>query len=494
MRKDIYKKIVAFLGSKAFLWLIIAFFIIESAWIAVSFRYPMVYDETFHVPVIQIFGHQWSPFITNQLTSYYGLQDLRHQSLLYHYLMSFPYRVVVHLTDSFFRQVVFLRLINILFAAGGLIIFWHLLKMSKIRTTYINTGLLLFVLLPIVPFVAATINYDNMLFILTAWYVLLSVKVLQQRELSWPSLAGLISVGCFASLTKFTFLPLFTASVIFLTIVLWRRHGVRLPKLIGQSFLEASRRWRIISSIGLVIFIGLFSAVYLQNAVRYGSLQPSCGQTLNKQRCMSSYVYSRNVSILATRDERATVALSRYADQWVQNMQYGAVISAANTVPNNKLVATEAPPIMVNFIFFGSVVGVAVLLYGWRQLSKNLSWYYLIFMIAILFLSVFAVNVLGYYKNHAALANQSRYLLSLLPVLLVMIVAAASVSLRIRWLKMGVLAIVLALLSQGGGVITHIVRSNDSWYWQNPKIIEVNHAAKNVLDPLVKQNYGKYGL
>ncbi len=36
------------------------------AWIAVSAIYPMLFDEEYHLGIIEIYSHQLSPFITVQ--------------------------------------------------------------------------------------------------------------------------------------------------------------------------------------------------------------------------------------------------------------------------------------------------------------------------------------------------------------------------------------------------------------------------------------------
>jgi len=165
------------LGSRGFLVFIIILFAFQSAWIAFSFRYPMLYDEYFHVNVIKLFSQQLSPFITSQPTSYdifgvlsYGV------ATLFHYLMSFPYRAISVFTDNLAIQVISMRLVCIAFTAVGIVLFNKLFQKIGIKQVFINVALLLFVLLPIVPFVAATVNYDNMHYSLLSVWIYYLVK------------------------------------------------------------------------------------------------------------------------------------------------------------------------------------------------------------------------------------------------------------------------------------------------------------------------------
>lgn len=487
MWQKTYTKIVNFLGSRTFFWLILAFFVVQALWIAFSFRYPMAFDEYFHIPVIQIFSHQWSPFIFHQPAQYDTFMDLGHQGLFYHYLMSFPYRIFSLVAHNFSSQIVFLRCINILLAASGLLVLRRVFDLAKINPVHVNVGMLIFVLLPIVPLVAATVNYDNMLLVLTAWYLLISVKILRSRQVEWTTISTLVSVGCLASLVKYPFLPLFAASVVFLVIVLGRRHGLTVLKLLWKSFLQTGRQWQVVSAGTLCLALVMFSMVYVQNVVRYGTPQPTCGVTLSTQRCLASGVYARNVNMQKTRDQRPILSKSEYTTLWSQHMIYGLAITANSTFPTNMFAFRSSPTIMTDLLFFGTLLGLGTLLYGWQRIPKSGSHYYLIFMVGVLFLSIFIVNTLDYYKYHAALANQPRYLLSMLPILLVYIVVAVSYAFRMRWVKLTSLAILLLLFTQGGGVTTHILGSQDNWYWQNRVVIKANHAAKKILHPLVKE-------
>lgn len=483
-----YTAIVKFLGSKTFFWLIIAFFILESLWIALSFRFPMIYDEGFHFNVIKIFSHQLSPVISDQPRSYDYLGDLGHQgSLVYHYLLSFPYRLIESLTPSHSVQIIFLRGINILMIGLGLIFFARIFRKMAIKQTYINTAILVFVLLPIVPFVAATINYDNMLFLLSALFFLVCADVIKRDKPSWRDMAFLIILGCFTSLVKFTFLPIFAVGGVYLIVLLLRRHGKELLPLVTRSLKNTSKVQASLVGFVLLISVGLFLAVYVGNTMRYGSPHPSCTKTLSKERCLASSLIKRNTLAKETKNQRPALSLPQYTRvTWLNFMTDYTNWSASPTT--NGSVSIKPPlPVMAVLLPTGVLAGFAILFYSWRALRKSATWYFLITMATVLSLSIYLNNVRGYYSLHAAYGNQPRYFLSIVPIVLVMIVVGVAFALRRHpRLKLASFVMLMLLFTQGGGAITHIILSDDTWYWQNSTVIKANHGAKKVLRPLIK--------
>ena len=495
-KRNIYRVLARALNSRKFLWLIIAFFLLESLWVVFSFNYPIVYDEKFHFDIIKIYTHQFSPIIFDQPPSYDYLRDLTHEgSKLYHYLMSWPLRFGELFTSSQTIQIIYLRILNTIMAAAGLVVFARLFRRINVRQSYINTALLVFVLIPLVPMVAATVNYDNMLFLLTALYVSLCVRLLQNhKKITGHQYVNLISLGCLASLVKFTFLPVFLASLIYLGVFLGKTHGRKALTYLTSSIRETKKSLLAASFLILFITGGLFSMTYIQNTIRYGRPDPTCQETMTLERCLASGVVARNEQARVTKNQRPTMSLPDYTQLWFKNMIYGSTFSPAYTT-DNKNVAGSPLPIVYGLVFFGSITGVLTLLYAWRGLRKDRSWQFLALITAVLFVSVYLFNVRGYYAIHNAFANQPRYLLSMLPFLLIMIVASVGYVLRKwRWPKVAALAAVLLLLSQGGGIATHILRSEDNWYWQNSRVIQVNHAAKKVLSPLIREHRSGLGL
>lgn len=103
---------------------------------------------------------------------------------------------------------------------------------------------------------------------------------------------------------------------------------------------------------------------------------------------------------------------------------------------------------------------------------------------------LFSLNMSDYYKYYRAIAIQERYLVPLLPMIVVFSLLSINYMLRkSRALKLTVLVIFFALYLNGAGLVTHIVRSDESWNWDNQTIRQVNDKARDLLTPFVKERW-----
>jgi hypothetical protein len=449
----------------------------------------MFYDENFHFDAIKLFSSQFSPILTQQPESYdeYGLLT-NGGATLFHYIMSFPYRVVASFTDDLAIQVISLRLLGIAMVAAGLFFYRRLFELIGIRRIYGNLALAIFILLPIVPFVAATISYDNMLFILTPLFFIVAIKLLKSKVLSWKNIVFFITIGCSASLVKYTFLPIFFAAFIFVSIFLLKKYKKNTVLLVMKSAKSMKRVWLVCSIIIVGIAITLFSLVYVRNIILYRSPTPSCQKVLGNERCRSSGIEIRNNSAFETRDTRPLVQAPDFVAQWSIQMIDWSVIVGARPIGGG-VVAAKPLPIIYTTVFVIIFVGIGALLMAWLSLKKNIGWYFLLSMTAVLIVAVFAQNYITYQTLHAPYAIQPRYLLTAVPILVAFICVAAGYVLRnSKALKVTTIVTLALLFTQGGGVVTAILSSADGWYWQNEVVLKMNHAAKKIIDPLVKSN------
>ncbi len=147
--RTFYRRLVIFLGSKTFFVIILALFLVSAVWTAISARYPMAFDESYHLGLIKLHALQWNPIFTKQPAGVaeYGALT-RDPSYLYHYLMSFPYRLMVVLHISEMSKIVTLRLINVSLFAVSLFGARLLLLKTKASPAIIHVAMLFFVLTP----------------------------------------------------------------------------------------------------------------------------------------------------------------------------------------------------------------------------------------------------------------------------------------------------------------------------------------------------------
>src|SRR5687768_3417552 len=88
--------VLRFLGSKEFRYIIYAWFVVQVVFIALSTARGIAPDEGTHLRTIALYAQDGiDPFIQHQPPEAYQLGAVsRSPSYLYHYLMSFPYRLL----------------------------------------------------------------------------------------------------------------------------------------------------------------------------------------------------------------------------------------------------------------------------------------------------------------------------------------------------------------------------------------------------------------
>lgn len=483
-----------FLSSRSFLYIVIGIFVVQALWFALSLAYPLAYDESYHFGIIKAYTSQLGPIIYDQPESLDYLRDLENESsFIYHYLMSFPLRLAMLFTDSLAIQVITLRIINIGFAASALLLFAKLFKNIHIPKLYTNISLFFFSMIPVLVYLSATINYDNLLMPVAAGYFLACVAYLRGKPWQWQNIASVIALGTFASLIKFTFLPIFAVSIGFFAVRLWR-YRKEFFKSLWVSITTTTWQKNTLIALALVITVGLFSSIYLKNIVVYGTPQPSCQQTLGIERCLANpMIVVRGERIGNDKDSRKPDLLAGYVTTWVSTMLEDQSLIIVRVAPDSNP-NPDNLPIISNTLFFGGIVSIGVLLYAARRMNWSLERKFLFMMIITVFAAVFIKTASGYFSHYLPLAIQPRYLFVVLPILIVLSVYGSRIILRghKKFAATSLLVIAL-LLTQGGGMTSYLLRSQPAWYWDNVTVRSVNSGLKQVVQPLVKENPGKYG-
>jgi hypothetical protein len=500
MLYNLSTKITKALQSKIFFRLIVGWFIIESGWIAISSSYPMAFDEDFHFGIIKLYAKQWSPFFAHQPVGGDSFGALTSDpSYLYHYLMSFPYRLVSLFTHYQPYQIVSLRFIDIMLMACGLVIFKKVLLKTTASQALINSTLLLFTLIPIVPMLAGQINYDDLLIPLTGLAILICLNFREQvvkGRLSIPLLLELFAVCMFTSLVQYEFLPIFAAIAAYVFVSVWRLN--RQVKILLNKDNTSLKSWHTVKRsyrLGYIVmfFVALllFGGRYGTNLADYKSPVPQCNQVLTVTQCSAYTPWLRNYTDELQKNSFDINPL-KYTGKWVYGMYYHTFYNSSGGASSDAMYVHSNPlPIIAKTAIITFSLGLLLLMYdifrGNKILKEHPHIGFLLYISLSYMFFLWLWNYHDYLHLGAAVALNGRYLLPvMLPVLLAIGLAYRERLLKHANLKVGLMVIVSLLFLQGGGVLTFIDVSNSHWYWAQSSLQRnMNSDAQKVIKPLI---------
>lgn len=486
-----------FLESSKSFYLTLILFFISSAWIAVSALYPMAYDEEFHFGLIKLYATKLTPFWSANPPgeAVFGAVA-RDPSYLYHYLLSFPYRIIDSLIPSEFAQILILRFTNIVFFAIGIYLFRKVLLGSGLSRRITHASLLIFVLLPIVPLLAAHINYDNLLFALfglVLWQTQIFASKLKSDQSFDVRSFALITLACmFGSLVKYAFLPFVVGIVGYLLYLLFKTYQKTTISAVwkeaSSSFSSLSKGFKSFAIVFFVLLLGLFLERYAINTIKYSTPTPECDQVLSIEECTAYGPWRRNYytkkAKLENRLEKVYSANpARYLTTlWLSETTFQLFFVIDGSTYDFRV--GEPFRILRNSSVIVMLMGLVLLVYHRKYLKEKYKFglYWTVtatYLGALIILNYTEFINLGY-----PYAIQGRYLVPILPLIMAMMVAAFSKTIGEKRLAAKVYLFVIAfsiLLTQGGAAGTFILRSNNSWYWNASYPNQINHQARNVL-------------
>lgn len=289
-----------------FVWATLLAFALQAVWLAWHSAYPMAFDEGYHLQIIQFFSTRLNPIITQQDPSTYGLGNLvQNTSWLYHYLMSYAYQLLA-LSGSLRIEVIGLRFINIGIMIGALLVLYRLLGALGMRGIARGLVVLLVAFTPEVTVLAAHINYDSLVLLLTLLACHYMVRFIRELRLGTPTIttAGmLLIISSFGLLSKFSFLPIF-AGILLVTGTYWLlavRRRTRPLQALLQSWQQTTTGTRVGLAVGLAVGMGIAVGLYGHGLVRYHNLTPSCDQVLSVEACSNYYAWNRNYTLAQQR-------------------------------------------------------------------------------------------------------------------------------------------------------------------------------------------------
>lgn len=483
--KRFLELLTAFIASRLFFRLTVAALIFAASWLALTGQYPMAFDEEFHLGLIRIYASRGLPFLSAQPPNADTFGAVaRDPSFLYHYLMSFAYQFIHLFTNREPLQVIFLRAINIAFLASSLPLFHKLLRRAGASQIMANGCIALFTLIPITPLLAAQINYDNLLLPITALTLLLCLRVVDSHGVTrFRLLVQILALGLTGSLVKFAFLPIFISVIGWLIIML--RHQFTAPKTwlgLARQFLQPVTSKLLV--LAVVILCLMAANRYGVNIIKYHDPIPDCGKVLALSHCQYYGPYIRDYNFNAAKPPVHLSPLT-FTREWFYGMWLRSVFAVDGPKTQYQTRGPFTVPGYTTIILL--VIGALALIVrgwrGWRQppYAKTLFTTVIIAYTAALWLQEFK----AYAHTAKPVAINGRYLLPII-LLLIFLGAQALSDVIGRRQTTKTLFLVISLLAMlwGGGALTYILRSNDSWYWNTAAVRTINHLTQRVIGPI----------
>jgi len=499
MKKKISRtqQLIGIVSSRYFFAGIVVLLVLQALWIALSGRYPMAFDEDFHLGIIRLYADHLSPFWAAHPAGADSFGAItRDPSYLFHYLMSFPYKLIAVFTDNQATQVLILRLTNISFFAAGLVLWRKALLKTGASKAIVHTSLLLLVLIPVVPLLAAQLNYDNLLMPVMAVVLLLAVKVNQDlakyKRVDTESLLLLIIACMAASLIKYAFLPIVLAVVGYLIWRLWHTHegAKKLALSVGFGWTTISRSMQWLLIILLLVTGVLFAERYGVNMARYHNPVPDCAQVISVDRCKQYGPWARNYRIMNDPTINNS-SVASYAADWFHGMWLRSFFAVDGPGTNFEAKAPLLLPGM-SVIVLAVISLIALLIKGkvvWRRYDSTVLW--LFSLVVISYIGVLWLNGLQTFMELGqSVAINGRYLVLVAPILFLISALAVNELLgQQRRLTISFAALAIFCFAWGGGAATYVLRANNAWYWPNSTVQSVNGTLRDTFGPITPGYY-----
>lgn len=474
-------QIISLLQSNKFFYASLGIFTLGVLWIALASIYPMAFDEEFHYGLIKVFATSWLP---------YGIQHTSDMaqfgsatadpSYLFHYLMSFPYRLIdlFNLPDD--GKIIFLRLINIGFIVGSIVVFRRVLLEAKIGRASSNLALLFFMFIPTLNMLSAQVNYDSLLMLIVAFTVLLTLRitraVLSKKGFPAAQTWTVVILLLFGMSIKYAFLPIAAGIGVWLLILVAIAHNKLKKKLNTQlkQLLASTTKLNLKAKIFLIIFgvLGMFFvAHYGVNYVTYGSPLPSCDQVFDREACKAYGPWNRNQNYISGKNPNfvAKSAPEYVVTDWLPGMARRLTFSLAGKT--NGFFSKPPLPILHHGFIILTIIGVVCLLFRIvfnRLKISPLVW--LTILLSALYCGALIVQLYSaYVETSVPVAINGRYLLILLPliagILMQSILHYAKQWLPVAAIAVSTTAVILLMLVSGAGANSYIIRADPHWLW-----------------------------
>lgn len=490
--KRLIDSIYEFSASKKFFRLVVILFTVNAVWATSSFIYPMVFDEYAHFGMTKIYSQQWSPFISEQPPEASLFGDItRDPSYLYSYLLSFPYRLFNLFIKSETGLIIVLRLVNVSLVVLAIFLYKKLFLSWGISPRSVNFVIFAFVSTMIIPLIAAHINYDNLMFTMSAIFLILGTNIISNKGKFFTQSTLFISIGLLTSIVKHNFLPIFVVTLFYVAGTTWYKNRRCLKKWISLVWSNRPNNLIVASLIILVILSsGLFLERHGQNLIRYHTVAPTCDKIQPVEVCKNFGPWYRNRNNLLNKSPDVLYGnpLS-FTQHWTSKIMRGYFAPFSHTPtqvvsehePFGPIVRKAISPSQIVFAYLVLFIGSFSVLIYFKKLWAKIYIRLAILIISIYLIVLWLFNYQLYQKLGVAQAIQARYTYPILLLIFIVFVEAFKYLIQSERQRKAILMLFIVFFVWGGGIIGYQIRADENWYWQNTTVITINKRIQNLL-------------
>lgn len=376
--------------------IIIGYFFTCSATIALFLRFGVAPDEGIHFGTIKYYAqNSLDPVIGAQHSDYYLGALARDPSYLYHYLLSFPYRLfeLLHI-----NTLIGLRIINVLMGCATIYGLFWIADQLRLKKSISGPVVLALASIPMFMFLSAAVNYDNLMLVLAVYCIGLSISLKQRFSLN--GLIILVLLLVLGPLVKFAFLPYSAILGLFVISIAFARRSNIYQQLKQKTPLT------MLLILACVISLGLFGERYIRNGIEYRSMTPECTQVLTENQCQQNFIYKRTMIYRNANLEKPDIKFDLYIVNWIRIMTdrtYGLL--GLRTFKSKTLV-----------FIFGLLLIYSLILAAIFSLRDAVKKYWFIPVASLAYLLALVGTNIKYYREsqNIGLAVQGRYWLPVL--------------------------------------------------------------------------------
>jgi hypothetical protein len=306
-------KILGTLRNKPEILVYIYFFVV-TVFFALRIKLGVAPDEHHHYDLIRYYANNsLDPFLDKQ-NSDFALGSINSSvSYLYHYLMSYAFR----LSDLINIDTVFgVRFVNILLGIGTLISLNYIGAALKLAKRTRIAILILIANIPMFMFLSASINYDNLVIFMTVLAVAITLGL--QKKFTVQKMTALIAIILLGPVVKKAFLAISAALFVYAAYLIYMNRS-QIRKQTESLYKKEKIK---LALLGIVLLVSLSAPLikYGTNMVHYGTLEPKCTAVLSDEQCLNYPIYARTKNYNSHPVTINPMSKDKYVVSWLDLM------------------------------------------------------------------------------------------------------------------------------------------------------------------------------